>query len=112
MFHNKKWHNIPNRKRYPRNKARIVFMCIFFIFIYFFLSYWLIRVFEKDLNLYEKFQNLKFLNKFNQSETSQIYKGIKPRINIFTYVEPKPCNGTCFGENGEATLLTVSFSIA
>jgi hypothetical protein len=88
------------RKKFKISKKYFIFIIIFILIGYFFLSYILIRTFENDLNLYEKLKNLTLIDKFNK-------KFKKTRINIYNYVEPKICNKTCFGENGEAVILNV-----
>ena len=88
------------RKRYKISKKAFIFAVFFILIVYYFLSWILIRSFESDLNLIEKLKNITFIDKFDN-------KLKKTRINIYNYVEPKICNKTCFGENGEAVILNV-----
>ncbi len=67
-----------------------------------FFSYFLIRVFENDLNLYEKLKYIRIISYDDKNLKAKNFN-----VNIFNYVEPPMCNGICFGENGEAVNLTV-----
>ena len=49
---------------------------------------------------------LKYKKRKTDEKLVEKIQNVKPRINMQTYVEPKPCNG-CPGENGGAVYLTV-----
>jgi len=50
---------------------------------------------------------VKYKKRKAYEELSEKIQDVKPRINMQTYVEPKPCNG-CPGENGGPVYLTVN----
>lgn len=79
-------------------------MGAFFIVVLFFVS--VLNKPNDGTNSYDNDRIKRELNVLNNNNNNNNGQNPSGRINIFTYVEPEPCNG-CPGEMGQAVRLTV-----